>query len=84
MRPPEKPTQADQLFVALWRDAPKAQPRKARQKDWISVKTWILVNDIVSALRDPQYRREFKRQLWRAVKTSLVADWKRRADEAEA
>ena len=45
---------------------------------------WRLVNERVSARQDPRYGQAFKRQLGRAVKASLAADRKRRADEAGA
>ena len=84
MRPPTKPTRVDQLFAALRRAVPKAQPREARRNAWISEETWRLVNERVSACRDPRKGQAFKRQLGRAVKASLVADLKQRADEAGA
>ena len=84
MRPPEKPTQSDQLFSALRRAVLKAQPREARRNAWISEETWRLVDKRVSARRYPRYGQAFKRKLGRAVKASLAADRKRRADEAGA
>ena len=42
---------------------------------------WRLVDERVSARWDPRYGRAFKRQPGIAVKASLAADWKRRADE---
>ena len=82
VRPPVKPTRVDQLFAALQRDVPKAQPREARRNAWISEKTWRLIDERVSARRDPQYGQAFTRRIGKAVKKSLVADRKRRADEA--
>ena len=61
VRPPEKPTRADQLFAALRRDVLKAQPREARQNAWISEETWRLVDERVSARQDPRYGWAFKR-----------------------
>ena len=84
VRLPLKPTRTDQLFAALRRAVPKAQPREARQNSWILEETWRLVNEIVSARQDPRYRQAFKLQLGRAVKKSLAADQKRRAEEAGA
>ena len=75
-------TKVDQLFVSLRRAFPKAQPCKARRNAWISEETWRLVDERVSARRYPRYRQAFKRKLGRAVKASLVAVRKRRADEA--
>ena len=84
MRLPKKPTRVDQLFVALRRAAPKAQPRAVRRNAWISEETWRLVNERVSARRDPRKGQALKRRLGRAVKASLAADLKPRADEAGA
>ena len=84
VRPPSKPTQVYLLFAALRRAVPKAQPHEARRNAWISEETRRLVNERVSARRDPQYGQAFKRQLGRAVKESLVEDRKRRADKAGA
>ena len=83
-RPPVKPTRADQLFAALQRAVPKMQPCKARRNVWISEETWILVDKRVCTHQYPRYGQAFKRQLGRAVKKSLAADWKRRADKAGA
>ena len=79
-----KSTRADQLFVALPRAVPKAQPREARRNAWISEETWRLVYERVSTRRDPPYNQAFKRQLGKAVKKSLAEDRKRRADKAGA
>ena len=84
MRPPSKPTRVDQLFAALRRSVPKAQTHEARQNTWISEETWRLVNERVSARRDPRTGQAIKRKLGRAVKVSLAADRKRRADKARA
>ena len=61
MRPPTKPTRVDKVFAALRRAVPKAQPRPARQNDWISEETWRLVDERVSARRDPQKGQALKR-----------------------
>ena len=84
MRPPSKPTRVDKLFAALRRAVLKAQPREARQNAWISEETWRLVEERVSARRDPRKGKAFKRQLGRAVKASIAADQKRRADKVGA
>ena len=84
VRPPVKPTRADQLFAALRRAVPKAQPREARRNAWISEKTWRLIDERVSAHRDPRYGQAFTRRIGKAVKKSLAADRKQRADEAGA
>ena len=77
-------TQVDQLFAALRRSIPRAQPREARRNAWISEETWRLVNERVSSRRDPRYGQAFKRKLGRAVKASLAAYQKQRAEEAGA
>ena len=55
VRLPVKSTQTDQLFAALRRALPKAQPHEARRNAWISEKTWRLIDERVSARRDPRY-----------------------------
>ena len=45
---------------------------------------WRLVNERVSARREPRKGQAFKRKLQRAVNASLAADQKRRSDEAGA
>ena len=46
--------------------------------------TWRLVNEKVSALRDPRKGQALKHQLGRAVKASLAADRNKREDKAGA
>ena len=72
----------DQLFAALRRAVPKTQLHEARSNAWISEDAWRLVDEGVSARRDPRKGQTLKRQLGRAVKASLAADQKRRADKA--
>ena len=84
MRPPREPTQTDQLFAALRRAVPKAQPREARRNDWISESTWRLIDERVSARRDPRYGQAFKQNLGKEVQKSLATYRRRRADEAGA
>ena len=55
VRLPGEPTRTDQLFAALRRAVPKAQPREARRNAWILETTWRLIDERVSACRDPQY-----------------------------
>ena len=82
MRPPTKPTRVEKTFAALRRVVPKAQPRAAIRNAWISEETWRLVDERVSARRDPRKGQALKRRLGRAVKASLAADQKQRADKA--
>ena len=84
LRPPTKPTRMDKTFAALRRAVPKSQPRAARQNAWISEETWRLVYERVSARWDPRKGQALKRRLGRAIKASLAADRRRRADEAGA
>ena len=84
VRPPREPTRTDQLFAALRRAVPKAQPREARRNAWISESTWRLIDKRVSARRDPRYRKAYKRRLGKAVHKSLETDRRRRADKAGA
>ena len=81
---PTKQTREEKSFAALRRAVQKAQPRAARQNAWISEETWILVDKRVSARRDPAKGQALKRRLGRAIKASLAADRRRRADEAGA
>ena len=82
LRPPKKPTREDESFAALRRAVPKAQPRAARRNAWISAETWRLVDKRVSAHRDPVKGQAIKLRLGQAIKMSLTADRRRRADEA--
>ena len=84
MRPPREPTRMDQLFAALRRAVPRAQPREARQNAWISESTWRLIDERVSARRDPRYGQAYRRRLGKAVQKSLATDRRRRADEVGA
>ena len=74
VRPPREPTRTDQLFAALQRAVPRAQPRKARLNTWISESTWRLINERVSARRDPRYGQAYKRRLGKAVQRSSLID----------
>ena len=82
MRPPTKPTRVYKFFVALRRAVPKSQQCAARRNTWISEETWRIVDERVSAHRDPRKGKVLKRKLGRAVKAILAAYQKRRADEA--
>ena len=84
LKPPTEPTREDEIFAALRRAAPKARARMARRNDWILTETWRLVDERVSAHRDPEKGQAIKRSLGRAIKASLAADRRRRADEAGA
>ena len=72
----------DDLFAALRRAVPRAQPRKVRRNAWILESTWRLIDERVFARRDPRYRISFKRRQGKAVQKSLVVNRRRRADDA--
>ena len=84
VRPPRELTQTDQIFAVLQRAVPKVQPREARRNAWISESTWRLINERVSAFRDPQYGQAFKRRLGKEVQKSLATDRRQQADELGA
>ena len=84
VRPSVKPTRTDELFAALRRAVPRAKPREARQNAWISAETWRLIDERVSACRDPRYGMAYRRRMRKAVQNSLAADMRWRADEAGA
>ena len=56
----------DKIFAALRRDVPKPRAREARKNEWISAATWRLVDERVSALRDPAKDQTLIRRLGRA------------------
>ena len=74
VRPPRETTRTDEIFAALRRAVPRAQPREARRNAWILESTWRLINKRVSAHRYPRYGRAFKRRQGKAVQKSLAAD----------
>ena len=82
LKPPTEPTIEDDVFAALRRAVPKARAREARQNEWISTETWRLVDERVSARRDPEKGHAIKRRLGRAIKMILENDRRHRADEA--
>ena len=84
LRPPVEPTREDDAFAALRRAVPKAKAREAKRNKWISMEIWRLVDERVSARRYPSKVRALKRRLGPAIKASLVADRRRRVDEAGA
>ena len=84
MKPPNEPTREGEVFAALWRAIPKARVREARKNEWISTETCRLVDERVSARQDPAKRQAIRRRLGRAIKVSLTADRRRRAEEAGA
>ena len=84
VRPPAKPSRTDKLFAALRRAVPRPKPREARRNAWISAETWRLINERVSARRDPRYGTVYRWWMGKAVQASLAADRRRRAEEAGA
>ena len=84
LRPPTETTREDDTFAALRRAVPKARVREARRNEWISTETWRLEDERVSARQDPAKGQALKIRLGSAIKASLAADQRRRADEAGA
>ena len=84
VRLPGEPTRTDKIFAAIQRAVPKAQPCEARRNAWISETTWRLIDERVSARRDPQCGQAFTRRLGKEVKKSLAEDRRRRADKLGA
>ena len=82
LKPPTEPTREDGVFAALRRAVPKARAREARQNEWISTEMWRLADKRVSVRWDPAKGQAIKRRLGSAIKASLAADQRRRADEA--
>ena len=74
VRPPVKTTRTDELFAALRRAVPRAKRREARRNAWISAETWRLIDERVSARRDPRYGTLYRRRMGKAVQASLAAD----------
>ena len=56
--------------------------REARKNEWISTETWRLVDKRVSVRRDLSKGQTIRRRLGRAIKASLTANRRRRAEEA--
>ena len=81
LRPPTKPTREDNAFTALRRAVPKAKAREAIRKEWISAETWRLVNERVSALRDPAKDQALIWRLGRAIVVSLKGNRRLQAEE---
>ena len=74
LRPPTELTREYNAFAALRRAVPKARQREARRKEWISTETWRLIDERVSACRDPAKEQAIKRRLGSAIKASLDSD----------
>ena len=55
VRPPVKPLQTDKIFADLRRAVTRPKLREARQNAWISAEMWRLIDERVSARRDPRY-----------------------------
>ena len=82
--PPTAPTREDGIFEALQRAVSKPLERGARKNAWIAEATWRLVDDKVSARRDPTKDRAFIRRLGRTIAASLRDDMQRRVEVAGA
>ena len=84
LKPPTEPIREDKVFAALRRAVPKPRAREARKNEWISTETWRLVDERVSARRDPMKGQTIRRRLGRTIEASLKADRRRRTEEAGA
>ena len=84
LRPPKDPTKEDDAFTALQRAVLKSKAQEARRNKWISAEKWRLVDERVSARREPAKGKALTRRLGHVIKASLAADRRRRADEAGA
>ena len=81
LRPPSAPTREDGIFAALRRAVPKPHRRDRHKNEWISEKTWRLVDKRVSVQRGMGVHTRIWR-LGRAIRTSLQGDRKRRVETA--
>ena len=79
LKPPSEPTREDELFGALRRAVPKPHEQEKHKNEWISDKTWRLVNDRVSSRRGTRVRARIWR-LGRVIRESLKGDRKRRVE----
>ena len=84
LKSPAESTREDKCFAALRRAVPKPRVWEASKNEWISRETWRLVNKRVSVGRDMSKGKTIRRRLGRAIKASLTADRRRRAEEAGA
>ena len=66
LRPPTTPTREDGLFASLRRAVPKPKAQDVRKTVCISEKTWILINERVSAHQDPARDQSL---IWRLGRT---------------
>ena len=82
LRPPTEPTREDKIFAALWKAIPKPRAGEAQRNEWILAATWILVNERVSARRDPAKDQTLVRKLGRTIKASVATDRRSRPEEA--
>ena len=53
LRTPSTPTREEGIFADLQRTIPKPKARDARKNAWILVDTWRIINERLSARRDP-------------------------------
>ena len=84
LRPPTALTREDRIFAALRRLFPKPQARGARENVWILGGTWRILNERVSARRDPEKFQSLIRRLGREITARLKGYRRRRAEEAKA
>ena len=84
LRPPTTPTRKGVLFATLRRAVLKPQAQDARKNAWISEATWTIVDERVSARRDPAKDQSLIWRLCCAIAEILKGDRRRWAEEAEA
>ena len=82
LNPLTEPTREDEVFAALRRAVLKARVREARKNEWISMEKRRLVDERVSARRDPAKGQTIIRRLGRAIKASLTSDKRWQVEEA--
>ena len=75
-------TRVENIFVELRRDVPNQEKRAARHNAWISEVTWRLINETVSARREPGIYQALIRQMGRAIRAELKDERRRWADTA--
>ena len=81
LRPLTTPKRKDRLFAALRRAVLKPKAMDARKNAWISETTWRLVNERLSAHRDPARGQPLIRRLVHAIAAILKGYRRQRMEE---
>ena len=71
LQPPTTLTREDGIFTALRRAVLKPQAWDAKKNAWILEATWRLIDERVSARRDPAKDQSLIQRLFRAIAESL-------------